>query len=522
MKILPLFLFTAVGAGAFAVPAPARTPDPTIPAESWAPRDTADTLWRRGRIAISDEAWDEAARTFARLVERHPTSSYAGDALYWQAFALQRLGSSADLRRGVRALERQKEEYPQAATFRSGESSTLLTRLNGRLARSGDASAAAAISELASSAALMGIEAAASVMPMVAAELERARPEIERELAAASAEMRSDLAGMQRDLAQARAQGRVRARGSRAEIPAECEGVVGEEQVEALNALLQMSADQALPILKRVLERRDRCSEVLRRKAVFLVSQKRSGEAADILLSTARNDPDRETREQAVFWLSQTDSERALDLLEEILRDPSTDEEMQKKAIFSLSQSRSDRAQRALRDFIRRPGAGAEARSEAIFWIGQRGNAENAAFLREIFAQLDDRKLQERVIFSISQRRSSENSRWLLEQAKDARLDGDLRKSALFWAGENGAAVRDLAEIYDSAGDDRDVRNQVIFVLSQRRRDQAAMDKLFDIAQREPDPELRKQAIFWLGQANDARAAKLLEDIINKPMGAGR
>ena len=522
MKIVALVIAAAVGAGAYVAPNADRLPAPIIPAESWAPRDTADTLWRRGRIAIAEEGWDEAARTFERLVDRYPNSTYAGDALYWQAFALQRLGSSADLRRGVRALNRQKEEFPKAATFVSGESTTLLTRLNGRLARTGDADAAAAISELATSAALMGIEAAASVMPMVAAELQRARPEIERELAAAGAEIRAGLAEARAELSAARAGGAMNIRSGGSEIPAECAGVIGEDQIEALNALLQMSSDQALPVLKRVLERRDRCSEVLRRKAVFLVSQKRSEEAADILLSTARRDPDRETREQAVFWLSQTNSERAVELLEEILRDPNTDAEMQKKAIFSLSQSRSERAQRTLREFIRRPGASTEARAEAIFWIGQRQHSENAAFLREIFPTIQDRELQEKVIFSLSQSRSEENSRWLLQQAKDRRLSAELRKSALFWAGQSGAAVRDLAEIYDSADNDRELRNQVIFVLSQRRRDAAAMDKLFDIAKRETDPELRKQAIFWLGQANDPRAAKLLEDIINKPTGAGR
>ena len=78
-----------------------------------------------------------------------------------------------------------------------------------------------------------------------------------------------------------------------------------DERVVALNALLQMDSDRALPLLKRVLERRDECSYVLRRKAVFLVSQKGGDEAADILMQTARNDPDRETREQAVFWLGQ-------------------------------------------------------------------------------------------------------------------------------------------------------------------------------------------------------------------------
>src|SRR5438093_4492223 len=43
-------------------------------------------------------------------------------------------------------------------------------------------------------------------------------------------------------------------------------------------SLLQMDAANALPILKKVLARRDPCSAGLRRKAVFIVSQKRDTE----------------------------------------------------------------------------------------------------------------------------------------------------------------------------------------------------------------------------------------------------
>lgn len=526
MKITLLAL-VAAGAGAYAAPhvlpataapvAPAAyeiVAGAALPASSWAPLDTADSLWKRGRIAISEEDWSGAADTFERLHERYPKSAYAGDALYWEAFALQRLGSRSDLRRAVAALQAQKEKYPKAATYESGESSALLTRLNGRLARSGDAEAAAAISEIATGAAMMGLDVATSVLPGVAAELERARPEIERELAAGLAEARVGLAeagaamrGLQAGARHARS----------GEIPAECEGVIGEDQVEALNALLQMGSDQALPILKRVLERRDRCSEVLRRKAVFLVSQKRSEEAVDILVNAAKTDPDTETRKQAVFWLSQTRSERAIEVLEQILLQDDPDEELQKQALFSISQHRSARSQRILRDVAQRRNAPAKMREDAIFWLGQRRDAESTEFLRGLFPSLESDELREKVLFSVAQGRSPENSRWLLDRAKDRQLDASLRKSALFWAGQSGVSIRDVAEIYDSAGDDRELRNQVIFVLSQRRRDEAAMDKLVDIAQREKDPELRRQAIFWLGQSNDPRAAKLLEDIINKP-----
>jgi len=53
-------------------------------------------------------------------------------------------------------------------------------------------------------------------------------------------------------------------------------------------------------------------------------------------------------------------------------------------------------------------------------------------------------------------------------------------------------------------------------VLSQRQSDKAAIDKMFDIARNEKDPELRKKAIFWLGQSRDPRVQQFLMDLINR------
>ncbi len=513
MKLLTISLISALATGAALAPSHSVTAvaDPSMPAASWAPRDTADTLWRRARIAISDEAWQEAADAFREIVTRYPRSAYAGDALYWEAFALQRLGRQSDLRRAAVALEQQKTEYPKATTHVSGESSTLLARVNGRLARAGDHDAAASVADMASAIAEATVAGVADAMAAASAEIARAEPEIRRALARAEPEMRRGLAEARRGLAEAR----VEMRGERdADVPPGCEGAVDDERIEALNAMMQLNAEQALPILKKVLQRRDKCSELLRRKAVFLVSQQRSDEAVDILLEVAKTDPDRPTREDAVFWLSQTGSERATEVLEQILL-REDDTELQKKAVFSLAQGRSDRSQAILRDFIRRRDVDNEVRGEAIFWLGQARNPANAAALREVFSTLSDDEAKEKVLFSLSQSRSPENTRFLLDRAKDRSLDADLRKSALFWAGQGGAPAKDLADIYDTAGDDTDLREQVIFTLSQRK-DAPALDKLLDIARKEPDRELRRQAIFWLSQSRDPRVAKLLEEIINK------
>ncbi|HEX6940598.1 MAG TPA: HEAT repeat domain-containing protein [Longimicrobiales bacterium] len=290
-----------------------------------------------------------------------------------------------------------------------------------------------------------------------------------------------------------------------------CSAEDDEVRTAALNALLQMDADRAVPILKKVLARRDACSATLRRKAVFLLSQKVTPETEAILLDLARNDPDREVREQAVFWLSQVNTEKAVAALQQILT-TSSDAQLHEKAIFALSQHRSEQAWRILRDYAARTDAPAKLRENAIFWIGQTGSAENARFLRELYARLDNQALKEKILFSLSQMRGQGNDRWLMEVALDTTAGIKLRKSALFWASQAGAPIAELTALYGRMPD-REMKEQLIFIYSQRD-EPAAVDQLIRIARGEADPELRKKAIFWLGQSRDPRAAEFLLEVI--------
>jgi HEAT repeat protein len=283
-----------------------------------------------------------------------------------------------------------------------------------------------------------------------------------------------------------------------------------DTRVAALNALLQMDAQRALPILERVLARRDECSAELREKAVFMVSRKGTPEAEAILMRVARTDPSSDVREQAVFWLSNSGSERSLQFIEEILR-TSGDTELREKAIYALSRHSNPRAQAVLRGYAESEGAPAELREKAIFWIGQRGTPESAAYLRTLFGRTRDAELKEKLVGAMARTRGSE--RWLLGVAGDAREPEDVRKQALFWAGRSSAvSTAELASTYDTLRD-RELKEQAIFVLAQRG-DSAAIDKLIAIARRDSDREMREKAVFWLGRSKDPRAAQTLSEII--------
>jgi HEAT repeat protein len=425
----------------------------------------SDSLYRAAHEALSDGDYRGAASLFQRLADRYPDSRRAGDALYYRAFALSKLTRPTDLRTALSTLETLRSDYRSA--WDRLDASTLQIRICGELAQRGDESCAREV-------------------------VTRADPPTRATTQSSTPTTTSTT--------------------TRTQASASCprEGDDNDDRIAALNALLQMNSEAALPILERVLARRDDCI-ALRKQATFLVSQKRSERAADILINTARNDPSREVREQAVFWLGQVNQERAVDVLIEII-EKSNDVELQKKAVFSLTQVRGDRGQTILRDIAQNDRAAKSVREDAIFWLGQRRSAPNGEFLRSLYGRLRDDDLRDKIIFSLSQQGGEENFRWLLDIAVNEREDLKMRKQAIFWAGQRNVSITDLGGIYSRVRD-REMKEQIIFVLSQRR-EAAAVDKLMDIAKNDSDRELRKNAIFWLGQSRDPRVAKFLEDII--------
>jgi HEAT repeats len=103
----------------------------------------------------------------------------------------------------------------------------------------------------------------------------------------------------------------------------------------------------------------------------------------------------------------------------------------------------------------------------------------------------------------------------LLRVARNRRVDGEVRKRAVFWLSQAaGAAIAGtLDSIATDPGSDREIRKQAVFALSQRSEAEG-VPALIRIARTNRDPEIRKSALFWLGQSEDPRALDLFEDIL--------
>jgi len=206
-----------------------------LPPEPWAKADPADSLYRLAREALSRGDYRRAAEIFHQIPERYPQSAYAGQALYYEAFSLYRSGGDDELSTARARLNQLQQRYPSIA---KGDGATLMTRVCGELAKRGDEACAMAIDSAA-----RGKTSGNTALGQ--GSTGRACPDEDDE---------------------------------------------NDTRIAALDALIQMDAERAMPILKQVLARRDACSTVLRRKAVFLVSQKQTPETANrIIDSPARS-----------------------------------------------------------------------------------------------------------------------------------------------------------------------------------------------------------------------------------------
>jgi hypothetical protein len=96
----------------------------------------------------------------------------------------------------------------------------------------------------------------------------------------------------------------------------------------------------------------------------------------------------------------------------------------------------------------------------------------------------------------------------LLEVALEPGKDLDARRQAVFLAGLDGRTpVGELIALYDQV-EEAGIKDMVIFCLD-GRPEPAAVDRLAELAQLEPNPDLRRVAKFWLRHSSHARAVEL-------------
>jgi hypothetical protein len=148
--------------------------------------------------------------------------------------------------------------------------------------------------------------------------------------------------------------------------------------------------------------------------------------------------------------------------------------------------------------------------------LGTVASRELADYLVSI-AQSERGSMGEKAIFPATLADSADIWPALIKIARNPDLPRGTRTQSVFWLGQaaGDVATANLKDIVVDDGVDREVREQAVFALSQRPRDEG-VPALISVARTNRDPEIRKKALFWLGQSNDPRALNLFEELLTR------
>jgi hypothetical protein len=102
----------------------------------------------------------------------------------------------------------------------------------------------------------------------------------------------------------------------------------------------------------------------------------------------------------------------------------------------------------------------------------------------------------------------------LVKLSRDASVPRQVRKSAVFWLGQ--AAGAEVTRALGGLVEDTTDREiqQAAVFALSQHKGDDAVPMLIRIAREHKDPEVRKAAMFWLGQTGDERAVAFFEEVL--------
>jgi len=167
----------------------------------------------------------------------------------------------------------------------------------------------------------------------------------------------------------------------------------------------------------------------------------------------------------------------------------------------------------------------AEIRSEAVdcdidasgmplIWLDDVRAEESVNWLAGVARETGTRpnRFPDRALTALALHASPAASPVLVDIARNG-ATAQLKGRALFWLAQR--AVEEAVPTIAAAVDDPDteVKKQAVVALSQLPNDDA-VPRLIELARSHRNPEVRRQAFFWLGQSKDPRAVDFFASIL--------
>jgi len=425
--------------------------------------DPADSLYRLAREVLTRGDYGRAAQLFKDIGQKYPKSGYQDELPYFEAFARYKIGTTDELQNAAKLLEPRASKL--TGTTPSNASSNSF--FNGEYRRrTSDGDVVGLYIRVNNALAQRGNSGA-------------------RDIVAKFAQAGTNT----------------------------CDSDDMQVRVEAMGALSQMDAPTALPIIKRVLDKKDECTVELRKRAVFILGRRGDADAATLLAATAKSDPSTSVRGEAISWLPKLQGDAGVNMLEEILR-TEQDERIQRSVVRTLTSSDNQKARSSMRALIDRKDAPISLRIEAVnSFSNERATTDDAAYLRSLYSRADNDRLKEAVVNALGRIGGQENDQWILTIARNQSESSQLRAAAIGRLMRSNLPIGDLIKLYD-ASDSYDVRSRIVSALENRKEPEAS-DKLVDIIRNSTVINIRTQALNALMRKKDPRSEKIVQDILD-------
>ncbi len=245
---------------------------------------------------------------------------------------------------------------------------------------------------------------------------------------------------------------------------------------------------------------------------VYWLGRASNNESLDFLRGLTTQDQEKRAAEHSVMAIAFHDDPRVDSMLEDMIRS-SSNQSIRKTAVFWLGQTPGHHP--FLGELVRNEQENTEVRKQAAFAIGVSRDRSAMSQLESLYPAVNSREVKKQIIFATSINNNENDGVDFLIRVAESDGDRELKKQALFWLGQKAGkrALEALGKTAESNDADTEVQKQAVFAISQRSKDES-VPLLIKIARTHSKPEVRKQAIFWLGQTGDERALEFFKEIL--------
>ena len=474
----------------------------------------ATSVFRSARDLITDGEWAKAQEKFNEYVNSYPNEKNIDAALYWLAYAQQRLAKYDQCRV---TIERLLGKYPNS-TWKD-DARVLLAQVP--IYAQNYAATIAASDELAAKLKLETTSAyvvapGAGIAPVALSEAV---------IPGAAAVWAPEASG-----------------NNSADDDDPC-----EFKIVVLQALFQTDLQRGIMAATEWLK--PGSTQTVRCKSAALTLLGRNGgkSVTPVILGVARSEPDLKLRARAISALGATNDDSVVDALRDFALN-SQENDIVEASLYALSKHTGERAivvlsdiaisgkttpQRrlAISSIATRPGEPAvdallriydadqtvEIRRAVISGFGNRKSERAGAKLFDIARSSDNIELRKSAISAISRRGGDKSIEFLLS-LYDTEKNEELKDQIMSALGY-GSNVYVATPVVIGSGQGRQgaqgIGQGIGYSTGSRMNDQRVVRKLIEIARDQKAPmERRKRAIGWLSRSKDPEVLKFLEDLL--------